>query len=98
MLTPPSAGSLTLSPAGNFGTGTSNNTFGYVDHAGNTYSRQVDAALNKILFDHEEGNLAQSQTHPLSLTPEASSPDSFATARLPGGRIAGKLLIQADSR
>jgi hypothetical protein len=93
------AGTLTLSPSGHFGTGTNNNTFAYVDHAGNTYSRQVAAAQNVILFDHEQGSLAPSHSvRPMSFGPQAGL-DAFGTVRLPGGRVLGELVSQvADHR
>ena len=34
------------------GNGTNNNTFSYIDVAGNTYKRIVNAASNKITLDH----------------------------------------------
>lgn len=51
-------GYFTRAPTGNFGNGTSNNTFGYVDLHGNTYARKVNAAYNNITFDKETGSLA----------------------------------------
>lgn len=41
-----------------FGNGTNNNTFTYVDSAGNTYNRRVDAAYNNITLDQKSGSLA----------------------------------------
>jgi hypothetical protein len=49
---------FTISPVGNFGTGTSNNTFTYTDTAQNTYDREVNAVMNNIVFDYEGGSLA----------------------------------------
>ncbi|PPR08105.1 hypothetical protein CVT24_010566 [Panaeolus cyanescens] len=87
-------GFFTLSPNGNFGNGTNSNTFSYVDAAGNTYFRTVNAALNNITLDHQSGTLAPSPVpavssarvivqQPLGLLP---SEDTFGGARLPGGR------------
>ncbi|KAJ3779303.1 peptide N-acetyl-beta-D-glucosaminyl asparaginase amidase A-domain-containing protein [Lentinula raphanica] len=76
------------SSAGNTGNGTSNNTFSYVDTAGNTFSRTVRAALNNITFDVVSGSLANSeegvvsQTFPFQQT-------KFAGVRMPGGRTVG---------
>ncbi|KAH9037494.1 peptide N-acetyl-beta-D-glucosaminyl asparaginase amidase A-domain-containing protein [Lactarius pseudohatsudake] len=38
--------------------GTSNNTFSYNDTEGNTYTRQVNASSNVIVFDNQGGTLA----------------------------------------
>ncbi|KAH9015483.1 peptide N-acetyl-beta-D-glucosaminyl asparaginase amidase A-domain-containing protein [Lactarius hengduanensis] len=40
--------------------GTSNNTFSYNDTEGNTYTRQVNASSNVIVFDNQGGTLASS--------------------------------------
>ena len=40
--------------------GNSNNTFNYVDSAGNTYTRQVNASRDVITFDSQGGSLAPS--------------------------------------
>ena len=51
-------GSYHTAATGNTGfNGTSNNTFDYVDTAGNTYTRQVNAFRNVITFDSQGGNL-----------------------------------------
>lgn len=67
--------------------GTSNNTFYYVDTAGHTYTRQVNASSNVITFDHQGGNLAPSPV------PDQSSRvlpiQAVTKARLPGGRVIG---------
>jgi len=69
---------------GNTGNGTSNNTFSYVDLAGNTYNRQVDAAFNNITLDVVSGSLSGTQK-PFSLgNPKAGN--AFAGVRLPPGR------------
>lgn len=76
-----------VAATGNTGNGTSNNTFSYVDLAGNTYDREVNAALNNITFDHQGGTLAPStQAHFPTFPKEAGV---FGGARLPGGRIFG---------
>ncbi|EEB96963.1 hypothetical protein MPER_03812, partial [Moniliophthora perniciosa FA553] len=51
-----------LQTGGNFGNGTSNNTFSYVDAAGNTYNRRVNVAYNNIALDEESGSLAGDKT------------------------------------
>ncbi|KAF9069614.1 peptide N-acetyl-beta-D-glucosaminyl asparaginase amidase A-domain-containing protein [Rhodocollybia butyracea] len=73
--------------SGNTGNGTSNNTFSYVDTAGNTYSRTVDASLNVITFDEISGSLAGTQDIPVTQAPPVIA--KFAVARLPGGRTVG---------
>ncbi|RXW20750.1 hypothetical protein EST38_g5118 [Candolleomyces aberdarensis] len=45
-------------PTGNFGNGTNNNTFRYVDWNGNTYRRRVNAAYNNVTLDEVSGTLA----------------------------------------
>jgi len=72
---------------GNTGNGTSNNTFSYVDTAGNTFNRRVDAAFNNITLDVQSGSLSQAQKSHTSSTKNA---DTFTDARLPPGR--GKLV------
>lgn len=73
---------------GNTGNGTSNNSLTYVDTAGNTYNRQVNAVLNNITFDQEGGSLAPStRTHFPSFSPQTKT---FGDARLPGGRTVGR--------
>ncbi|THU91154.1 hypothetical protein K435DRAFT_841150 [Dendrothele bispora CBS 962.96] len=52
------SGFFQLASGGNFGNGTNNNTFSYVDSAGNTYKRVVNAAFNNITLDEESGSLA----------------------------------------
>ncbi|RDB21369.1 Peptide-N4-(N-acetyl-beta-glucosaminyl)asparagine amidase A [Hypsizygus marmoreus] len=74
-----------LMTGGNYGNGTSNNTFSYVDLAGNTYSRQVNAALNVITLDREGGNLAHSGQQATSSSTSEASQSHFGGARLPGG-------------
>jgi len=69
-------GYFVIANTGNTGTGTSNNTFSYTDLAGNTYNREVKAALNKVTYDHQSGTLAR-----------GSGPHSsgFSIASLAGG-------------
>ncbi|KAG6900891.1 hypothetical protein C0993_010010 [Termitomyces sp. T159_Od127] len=52
------AAGMILMPGGNYGNGTSGNTFNYTDAAGNTYTRRVNASLNVITLDEEGGSLA----------------------------------------
>ena len=82
------AGIIVLSPNGNTGNGTSNNTFAYSDQAGNTFNREVDAAFNVITSDQQSGTLAPA---PAEVSPQSivSSFDGFGVARLPGGRQMG---------
>ncbi|KAJ7155962.1 peptide N-acetyl-beta-D-glucosaminyl asparaginase amidase A-domain-containing protein [Mycena crocata] len=77
-------GFFTIASTGNTGNGTSNNTFSYVDTAGNTFNRRVDAAFNNITFDEQSGSLSPAQKS--SAGPSIHSSDSFAGARLPPGR------------
>lgn len=81
-------GSFTIAPTGNTGShGTSNNTFDYVDTAGNTYTRQVNASLNIITLDRQGGNLAPSPVPDLS--PAVPPVHADVKVRLPGGRAIG---------
>lgn len=77
-------GYFTISNAGNFGSGKNNNTFNYVDSEHNTYSRVVDAAMNKIVYNQESGSLAGSSSG--MSWPVAPSSFSVPPARLPGGK------------
>jgi len=81
-------GSYHHAPTGNSGSnGTSNNTFSYVDTAGHTYTRQVNASSNVITFDHQGGSLAPS---PVPDQSSGALPVQAVTkARLPGGRVIG---------
>ncbi|KAJ7273717.1 peptide N-acetyl-beta-D-glucosaminyl asparaginase amidase A-domain-containing protein [Mycena haematopus] len=79
-------GFFTIASSGNFGNGTSNNTFSYVDQAGNTFNRRVDAAFNVITLDEVSGSLSPAPKQPLS---SSENTGTFAGARLPPGR--GKL-------
>ncbi|KAJ7632622.1 peptide N-acetyl-beta-D-glucosaminyl asparaginase amidase A-domain-containing protein [Roridomyces roridus] len=56
-----SGGFFQEASTGNTGNGTSNNTFSYVDPAGNTFNRQVNAAFNNITLDIVSGTLSGSQ-------------------------------------
>ena len=76
-----------MSPSGNTGNGTSNNTFAYSDQAGNTFNRVVDAAFNVITSDHQSGTLAPA---PAEVSQSmVSSLNGFTVARLPCGRHLG---------
>ncbi|KAI0062254.1 hypothetical protein BV25DRAFT_1825690 [Artomyces pyxidatus] len=80
-------GAFHIASTGNTGTnGTSNNTFSYFDTAGNTYTRQVNAALNVITFDRQGGSLAPT---PVPDTQHTTIQQAFQKPRLPGGRTAG---------
>ncbi|KAI0797667.1 peptide N-acetyl-beta-D-glucosaminyl asparaginase amidase A-domain-containing protein [Abortiporus biennis] len=79
-------GFFTISPNGNSGNGTSQNTFSYVDLAGNTYNRQVSSINTNITSDHQGGTLAPRQQ---AQFPSFKTPLSIAKARLPGGRLIG---------
>lgn len=68
---------------GNFGNGTSNNTFSYSDTAGNTYNREVNAALDVITFNQESGSLAP-ETPPSFPPPPHFSAPAGGKARTPG--------------
>ncbi|TDL27476.1 hypothetical protein BD410DRAFT_782559 [Rickenella mellea] len=80
-------GFFTIAATGNFGNGTSNNTLTYVDLAGNTYDREVNAALNNITFDHEGGSLARG-TPRFPFFPKSTASISGAV-RFPGLRLHG---------
>jgi len=75
-------GFFNVSPNGNTGNGTSNNTLDYLDQAGNTYQRVVDVALNKIITDEQSGTLAPAGS-PIVLPPFI---EFAGVARLPDGR------------
>ncbi|KAJ7918128.1 peptide N-acetyl-beta-D-glucosaminyl asparaginase amidase A-domain-containing protein [Mycena leptocephala] len=81
-------GFFTLAPTGNFGNGTSNNThvfipaFSYIDGAGNTFNRRVDAAFNNITLDEQSGSLSPV---PAKHLPPSTDAGTFAGARLPSG-------------
>ncbi|KAL0071407.1 hypothetical protein AAF712_001264 [Marasmius tenuissimus] len=79
-----------LATGGNFGNGTSNNTFSYADTAGNTYNRRVNAAFNNITLDEESGSLAgESFSSGISDGNSFAAPESlqrfYPGVRLPGG-------------
>ncbi|GLB34951.1 putative peptide N-acetyl-beta-D-glucosaminyl asparaginase amidase A [Lyophyllum shimeji] len=76
-----------LATGGNFGNGTSNNTFAYADIAGNTYAREVNAALNIITLDREGGSLARTGPTGESGSIFQVPLDSvYGAVRLPGGQ------------
>jgi len=78
-----------ISSSRNTGNGTSNNTFSYVDPAGNTYDRKVSAALNNITSDHQSGTLAPgSQAHFPGFSVASLA---VGGVRLPGGKQIGFL-------
>ncbi|KZT70107.1 hypothetical protein DAEQUDRAFT_668284 [Daedalea quercina L-15889] len=75
---------FTISSSGNYGNGTDNNTFNYVDLNGNTYWRDVGASDNNITYDSIGGSLSGSPfTLPIS-APLAQG--VMAKPRLPGGK------------
>ncbi|KAJ7685189.1 peptide N-acetyl-beta-D-glucosaminyl asparaginase amidase A-domain-containing protein [Mycena polygramma] len=76
-------GFFKIASTGNSGNGTSNNTFSYIDLAGNTFNRQVDAAFNNITLDVQSGSLSQGSKQQTSSTQNTGT---FAGARLPPGR------------
>jgi len=80
------AGYYSISSTGNFGNGTSNNTFDYVDLKGNTYTRDVDAAYDVITYDKQSGSLPT--TNLPTFAPLSKSPP-VPGARLPGGKGSG---------
>lgn len=71
---------------GNTGNGTSNNTLSYVDTAGNTFDREVNAALNNITFDHQGGTLAPSGSIRLPFVSDSQAQLNTAV-RFPGRRL-----------
>ncbi|TRM58681.1 peptide N-acetyl-beta-D-glucosaminyl asparaginase amidase A-domain-containing protein [Schizophyllum amplum] len=74
---------------GNYGNGTTNNTFIYSDAAGNTYTRSVNAAYNQITLDEEGGSLAgvEDDVMVAGSRDEAQKAltSAFANAKLRGG-------------
>ncbi|KLO12594.1 hypothetical protein SCHPADRAFT_407216 [Schizopora paradoxa] len=78
-------GFFTVASTGNTGNGTSNNTFTYVDTAGNTFDREVSAALDNITSDHQGGSLAGTQPK-FPFFPKAQA-ILGGSVRLPGRRI-----------
>ncbi|KAK7014861.1 peptide-N4-(N-acetyl-beta-glucosaminyl)asparagine amidase A [Favolaschia claudopus] len=75
-------GFFTIASTGNTGNGTSNNTFSYIDQAGNTFNRRVNAAFNNITLDEVSGSLSRTSKHIASSNKNAGA---FAGARLPPG-------------
>ncbi|OCH93376.1 hypothetical protein OBBRIDRAFT_859505 [Obba rivulosa] len=69
---------------GNFGNGTNNNTFTYVDNLGNSFNRDVNAAFDNITLDHQSGTLASTTTFHLPFLKLV--PSTLPKPRLPGGR------------
>jgi hypothetical protein len=78
-------GFFLISPNGNTGNGTNSNVFSYVDQAGNTFFRTVDAVLNNITLDKQSGTLAPvtSVPHQFPLPPFTGFQGA---ARLPNNR------------
>ncbi|KAI0695701.1 peptide N-acetyl-beta-D-glucosaminyl asparaginase amidase A-domain-containing protein [Cytidiella melzeri] len=70
--------------SGNFGNGTSTNTFSYSDTKGNTYQRQVSSVNTNITSDHQSGTLAPLPASKGLNLPQAQA--KFSIPRLPGGR------------
>ncbi|KAL6305342.1 peptide N-acetyl-beta-D-glucosaminyl asparaginase amidase A-domain-containing protein [Sparassis latifolia] len=81
------AGIFVETANGNYGNGTSNNTFSYLDTRGNTYDREVNAAYDNITYDHQGGSLYAGNvfSFPLFSLPAPM----VAAPRLPGGRSIG---------
>ena len=78
-----------MQPGGNFGNGTNNNTFNYVDVKGNTYTRRVNAAYNVITFDQQSGTLAPDGQSYYGISGSSEGLEAFLGARLPGSRGGG---------
>ncbi|KAH8106837.1 peptide N-acetyl-beta-D-glucosaminyl asparaginase amidase A-domain-containing protein [Cristinia sonorae] len=78
-------GFFTISPNGNFGNGTSQNTFTYIDTKGNTFNRQVSSINTNITSDKQSGSLAPKQP-PQFPSFGPGKLVSVPKARLPGGR------------
>ena len=79
-----SGGFFAETPTGNFGNGTSSNTFSYVNTKGDTYTRSVSSVNTTITSDKQGGSLA-----PLPSVPRVHVPLSQAAItkpRLPGRR------------
>ncbi|EGN92433.1 hypothetical protein SERLA73DRAFT_172869 [Serpula lacrymans var. lacrymans S7.3] len=75
--------------SGNYGNGTSNNTFVYADTQDNTFTWNVDAAYDVITLNQQSGSLA---TNALPEFPQATKAMSLPAARLPGGKTVGVTL------
>ncbi|GJE90903.1 peptide N-acetyl-beta-D-glucosaminyl asparaginase amidase A-domain-containing protein [Phanerochaete sordida] len=73
-----------LAPTGNFGNGTSSNTFSYSDAKGNTYTRTAASVNSTIVSDHEGGTLAAASPRPASSPADSDTQTGFARPRLPG--------------
>ncbi|KIP09482.1 hypothetical protein PHLGIDRAFT_116276 [Phlebiopsis gigantea 11061_1 CR5-6] len=76
---------------GNFGNGTSNNTFSYVDTKGNTFTRKVDSVNTTITFDQQGGSLSLSAKQQPGKGLQSKL--TFTKPRLPGGRSALQALV-----
>lgn len=75
-----------LASTGNFGNGSSTNTFSYVDARSNTYARSVSAVNTSITSDHQSGTLAGSSVQ-VPLDPDSTPQIGFARPRLPGHSV-----------
>ncbi len=82
-------GFFNVAPTGNTGNGTSQNQLSYVDLAGNTYNREVNAALNVITLDKQSGSLAPAQQTTLQKATVSPKEATFGSVRLPGGKRFG---------
>ncbi|KAL4265299.1 Peptide-N4-(N-acetyl-beta-glucosaminyl)asparagine amidase A [Pleurotus pulmonarius] len=82
-------GFFNVAPTGNTGNGTSQNQLSYVDLAGNTYNREVNAALNVITLDKQSGSLAPVQLTTLQKATVSPKEATFGSVRLPGGKRFG---------
>ncbi|KAF7355809.1 Peptide-N4-(N-acetyl-beta-glucosaminyl)asparagine amidase A [Mycena venus] len=71
-------GFCTVDPIPNIGrgNGTNNNTFSYINGAGNTFNRRVDATFNNITWDEQSGSLS-------------SGPKKHGSAAATAGNLAG---------
>ena len=75
-----------MSPNGNTGNGTSNNTLDYFDQAGDTYHRAVDAASNKIISDQQNATVVSAASQLPLLSNSVLFNALAGLVRLPGGR------------
>lgn len=80
-------GFFNVTPTGNTGNGTSSNVFSYADSAGNTFQRKVNAVLNNITLDVQDGSLAPEAQRAFMGVPPMM--EALSHARLPGGRVIG---------
>lgn len=78
-----------LATGGNYGNGSSSNTFSYDDTDGNTYTRRIDASNNVIMFDEVGGTLANEGETGEKMQLGGINDEFPAGARLQGGRRSG---------